>query len=135
MGVIIAGTFLWKTHHWRKYPGFEWDKRWKGMMQSIIYVYNVNPDFCSWLFICLNKTFVWMVYWTGELSIRVTLQYVLSNIIISIVPNKHNRWSLITSYCQLETVTDWTKLSVRPIPGSKNFQNKTNISTFLWMKF
>lgn len=87
----------------------------------------------SCLFVLTRLLYGW--YWTGELSIRVTLQYVLSNIIISIVPNKHNRWSLITSYCQLETVSDCTKLSVRPILGSENFQNKTNISTFLWMKF
>lgn len=87
----------------------------------------------SCLFVLTRLLYGW--YWTGELSIRVTLQYVLSNIIISIVPNKHNRWSLITSYCQLETVSDCTKLSVRPIPGTENFQNKTNISTFLWMKF
>ena len=137
MGVIIAGTFLWKTHHWRKYPGFEWDKRWKGTMQWIIYVicmYNVNPDFCCWLFICLNKTFVWMVYWTGELSIRVTLQYVLSNIIISIVPNKHNRWSLITSYCQLETVTEQSSLS-DPFQDPRIFKIKQTFQPFYEWSF
>ena len=47
-----------------------------------------------------------------ELSIRVTLQYVLSNIIISIVPNKHNRWShLIVKWRQSVTwilASDWS---------------------------
>ena len=133
MGVIKAGTalpewiFLWRGNILNLKGWFEWQESLKSTKTLIAMSMTLVA---SCLFDLTRLLYGW--YWTGELSIWVTLQYVLSNIIISIVPNKHNRWSLITSYCQLETVA--TKLSVRPISGSKNFQNKTNISTFLWMK-